>query len=286
MKEPKLGMKETIEWISANQRTVLYLFVMFIIAFPLFVPLGLPLKIGDHVRILYGAIEALPPGSTLLLVGGPAPGNPEMFPGALAIVRHLLTRGIKFITTTSESVNPFGSENWRVLFSQAKILVPGKQYGVDWAEMGFLVGEEIGIAALSKDFQATFLIDYYGNPISELDVAKNIKDIYGFKFVLLFQGRETDPMMWLRQVATPYRHPIYLYTGGPSAPIMMPYYPEQLKCVIFGARGGAEYELISEFKGWAIGSMDSISSSHLLLLGFVVIANIRYFSKNSKKRRK
>lgn len=52
--------------------------------------------------------------------------------------------------------------------------------------------------------------------------------------------------------------------------------------MLVGLRGAAEYETIMESPGMGVASMDAQSIAHLLIIVFIVIANLSYFATHAK----
>jgi hypothetical protein len=52
--------------------------------------------------------------------------------------------------------------------------------------------------------------------------------------------------------------------------------------MLVGLRGAAEYETMMESPGIGVASMDAQSIAHLLIIFFIVIANISYFATRGR----
>jgi len=72
------------------------MFVLFLI--PILRPLGLPIRVTEAVRKSYEAVEALPAGSTVLIALQQVVSSyPECEPYNLALLRHLLSKPVRFV---------------------------------------------------------------------------------------------------------------------------------------------------------------------------------------------
>jgi hypothetical protein len=61
----------------------------------------------------------------------------------------------------------------------------------------------------------------------------------------------------------------------------------QVKGLLQGLRGAAEYELLSGSAGIAAAGMDAQSLGHLLIIGSILVGNVAYFmSKKQPKNNK
>ena len=68
---------------------------------PLLFPVGLPIKISSEVRGVYDYIEGLPEGSVFLLSLDFDPASkPELYPQAIAILRHAFKKNLRVVAMT------------------------------------------------------------------------------------------------------------------------------------------------------------------------------------------
>ena len=68
---------------------------------PLLFPVGLPIKISSEVRGVYDYIESLPEGSVFLLSLDFDPASkPELYPQAVAILRHAFKKNLRVVAMT------------------------------------------------------------------------------------------------------------------------------------------------------------------------------------------
>ena len=58
----------------------------------------------------------------------------------------------------------------------------------------------------------------------------------------------------------------------------------QVKGMLQGLRGAAEYELLSGSPGVASAGMDAQSLGHLLIIGFIVVGNVAYIMSKRESR--
>jgi len=66
----------------------------------------------------------------------------------------------------------------------------------------------------------------------------------------------------------------------------MPFYTSgQIFGLANGLRGAAEYEILSGNLGTAVASNDAISTSHVLILAFIVAGNVLYFYRKYKGKK-
>ena len=82
-------------------RRIIFLVIGLCTLLPLLFPVGLPIKISSEVRGVYDYIEALPEGSVFLLSLDFDPASkPELYPQAIAILRHAFKKNLRVVGMT------------------------------------------------------------------------------------------------------------------------------------------------------------------------------------------
>jgi hypothetical protein len=258
--------KIVISWILLIMMSVAYI-----------VPIGLPIKIRTPSEKFYKFIESLPKDSKPLLmsIDFTAGGAPEIYPSMLAVVRHCIARGLRIV------VVGIGTDEATVLMHKlfeesgiAKVY----RYGVDYVGIGYIPGGEMAITTLATDFQKIVKSDAYGNKISDLPLTRDIKDYNDFSAVIPFDTAGVLTL-WVRNW-TPLKVPFFASMTAGYEPTFVPFYNAGLiQGYLAGISGGAEYELLSGFKGSAIKSMDMQSITHLyaviLIIAGLIIPYLR-----------
>jgi hypothetical protein len=118
--------------------------------------------------------------------------------------------------------------------------------------------------------------DLYGTPVEEIPMMENIRTWKDVALIIETTNSGPDVEGLLRQWKSPYGTPIAINVGSVMAPALIPYYPHQVLAVIIGNRGGSEYEKLIGKPGPGLASLDAVSTSHLLVIIFILIGNIAY----------
>lgn len=255
-----------------------WIFLAFLIAvcIPIVRPIGLPLKISDNTRNVYQAVEAIPEGGLVVLTPDFSYDNRgELLPMLEVFLRHLLQKDVKVV-----SVGFYGGTA-PLLMEEAMKSVDlekyGKKYGVDFVNLGYLVGSEPTIAAFGEDVHALVKVDFYGKPISELPIMEFLHSAEDIDLEISLAAGMNYPELYLRQWQTKFGTKV---TGGSVGLIYAPLLPyiasRQLEGYLPSLRGAAEYELLTRNPGKAIVGMDSQSIAHLVVIVAIVICNIGF----------
>ena len=195
----------------------------------------------------------------------------EYRPGAVAVVQHMIDRGLKIVFISWGPDGPLISE---LMFEE---LLDLKDYtcGEDYVQLGFYAGQETALASFASNVRSLVKVDYYGTPIDQLPIMNDVNDATAFDFVIDYSGTPAERI--LRQYHTPYDIPVgFVYISG-MFPDAIPYYSSgQMVGFVNGLRGGAEYELLINKPRWGAASLDSLSTSHIFYAFLVVMVNVLY----------
>lgn len=260
------------ERLQKIDRRIIYLLLLVVCAVPLVRPIGLPVLISDRTRAVYDIIEELDPAKDIMLLSfdyGPGAGlDAHVVP--VAVVEHLAMRGIKFVCVSFSAEGPMMAD--QII---KKLEERGMTYGTDFANLGYLAGEENAIRLFALDSQ-TITTDVRGNTVAELPIMKNVKTVKDFAFVHQFTSG--DPALWIRQVVDPMGIRFAAGVVTVSVPSAMPYYNSgQMVGLLGGLRAAAEYELLIGKPGRPVAMMDAQSMAHLLIIGFIFLGNLGHF---------
>ena len=262
-----------------------WIFVAFLIAvaIPIIQPLGLPIKISENTRVVYEAVDELPDGSLVSLTADFSYDNRgELLPMLEAFLKHLLSKNVKVISVSfyavtspmlmEEAMNAVGLENY------------GKEYGVDFVNLGYIVGGETTVASYGEDVHALVKKDYYGTPIAEIPIMETLHDASDIDLEISLAAGTIFPEVYLRQWQTTFGTRV---TGGSVGLIYAPLSPYiatgQLEGYLPSLRGAAEYELVINKPGAAIIGMDSQSLVHIVVIVAIIISNIGALGASGKR---
>ena len=280
----KMGESSIWDRLQTIDRRVIYVLVVLSVGIPLLNPLGLPLDVSSETRTAYDKVnEYIQPGSVVVIAYEFIAGNwAEMGPISVAMTQHVFEKqDVRIIMLA------MGREQGPLLVEQTidYIDTKGKLYGEDYVNLGFFAGSEAAMASFASDIPGLVKMDYYGTPISQLQAMEGLQDLNDVDLFICLWSGTPGWAEYLRQWYTPYEIPVVGGTLGINGPGAAPYVAAgQLKGLVVGLRGGAEYEKLINKPGEAISGMDAITTSHLLVIALVVFGNIGYFASRSKRR--
>ena len=152
------------------------------------------------------------------------------------------------------------------------------EYGVDWVFLGWAAGGgEVVAAAVALDIHAVYPLDYYGDPIDSLPLMQEVHSVDDIDFLISSSGA----LSLLRQFNSPYGTPMIAGASGLKTAEYLPFYnPLQLKGIVMGMGGAAQYERLlvndGHEKNLGIGTqtMDSMSGAYLVVIFSMLVSNI------------
>ncbi len=268
-----------LERLASADRRYIFAMVALTVIIPILFPIGMPITETEEVRAVYDYIEETPTGSTIMVALDYDPSSlAELYPMALAVLRHAYSRKIKVIGMT---LWPSGVLLGRRAMREAAEGI-AVQEGEDYVYLGYVPGAASVILGMGEDISAVFSTDSGGTPLSEIPAmegVKNYKDIA----LLIDLAAGSTPEAWIVYAGSKYGQTVAV---GCTAVSAVGYYPflnsKQIIGLIGGMKGAAEYEKLIDTSGTATAGMDSQSIAHIFIILLIVIANISYFAMRRK----
>jgi hypothetical protein len=277
-------MQKFFRFILNLDRRWIFLLVFFVTLIPFFYPLGLDVKITPEVQSVYDFIENMGPESKPLFLSFDYDPQikAECHPMAYAILRHAFSRDIKVVAIALHPAAPALALD--ALSTIAKEY--DKNYGTDYCFMGYGAGFAIMMMKIAESFPESFPKDYYGTPIKEIPLARNLENYDSFSIVLTLAGNKA-PEFYIIYGQSKSGVKV---AAGVTAVMAADYYPflgtKQLTGLISGLKGATEYEQLIDHKDRATIGMNSQSYVHFLIVIFILLGNIAFFATGQHKRRK
>ena len=266
-------------------------------ALPIILPLGLPVTTTHPTRMAFEFVENLKPGDVVWLSFDYGPTSaPENDPMAEGFMRHCFSRNIKVVVSALYGLGGLGLANSSI--ARLKAEFPEKEYGVDYVNLGYKDGSEAVMRRLGDNIAGAFPRDVRGTPISRFPIFDGVRSIRQVKVVFT---AATGPIgeYWVTLMNAQSGTPVI---AGPTAVNAPKFYAflnsRQLAGMLGGMKGAAEYEqLLSKrypklerfYKSTrsltATRAMDVQTSTHAVIVLFIVMGNIGYFAQRRRARR-
>ncbi|MDD3052292.1 MAG: hypothetical protein PHR06_14255 [Candidatus Cloacimonetes bacterium] len=268
---------------SQIDRRVIFLLIFLGVAIPLIIPFGLPISVSENARLVYEMVENTPRGSHVLFSFDYDPASkPELHPMAISVIKHCLRREHKIIIV---ALWPMGVSMAEDVMRRIQEEIPLK-YGIDYVNLGYKAGGMVTIQAMGKNMRDIFPADMNRTPIEQFPIMNNIRNFDDIGFV--FSISSGDP--GIKQYVMVAKDKFGINTSGGttavSTPSILPYVNEQrqLYGLLGGLKAAAEYEKLINRPGTATSGMDAQSVAHFVIIAFIVIANVSYWSNRKNKK--
>lgn len=270
------------EKLQSIDRRVLYLLLALVISAPLIWNIEMPIIVSPAVKGVYNAVENIPADKIgLISIVWDSGTIAENRPQTEALMRHMFMSGKKF------AIIAFAPQGSKFAYDSAERIAKelGKKYGEDWVHWGYKPsGAMVPIMiSFARDVQGTIGKDTHGTPLNKIPMMRRVKDIRDIGLIAEITPSGTLEF-WIAYIYGPYRTPLVY---GPTA-VMAPegFNPldaGQIKGMLTGMKGAAEYERLLGRRDFATKAAGALSTSHLLIIVLIIVGNIGYVS--SRRRR-
>ena len=175
-------------------RRIIFLLILLAVVIPLLVPIGLKIKVSEPVQLFYDAVDALPPGSKVLVSCEYDPSTmPELYPMNQALARHCFKKDIKIV---GMGLWPQGIPLNQASMEEAAAEFD-KEYGVDFVNLGYKAGGIVVISAAAENIPRTFPLDYAGRPIEEFEIMEGVRNFDQFDLVISLSAGDPGVRHWV-----------------------------------------------------------------------------------------
>jgi len=268
------------ERLEHLDRRFLFILVGLAVAIPLLFKLGKPVEVSPPVRSAYEAVESLAPGSVVIVsIDYDASTMPELQPMLAAVLRHCFSRDLKVIMLGHNAVGlPLGNMELERVAGEYN-----RKYGVDYVNLGYRPGYIAVIVGMGREIRDFYATDFRGTPIDQFPM---MQKVHSYRDIGLLAGMEASAVLdaWVLYAQARYGQKMIFGTTAVMAPDAYPYLQSgQIKGLMGGLRGAAEYESLIHHPGIGILGMPAQSASHLLIIAFILLGNIGYFWGRRKK---
>ena len=265
-----MGESMTIwERLDKLDRRVYYWLLVISIAVPLVSPLGLPITINQSTRDLYEGILEVEEGDIVLVdIFMSVSTWSECMGGLVVEVNTLLDQGARLVFLGNSIDVP---RSWSRLHELAPRL-NDLEYGVDIVFLGYYAGADAAASQMAVDMSSIFPSDHFGTPLGDIPLMQDANEAGNYAMVLFTAEGEVK---WIQQWGEPYDIPVAGMGIAMKGSALAPYLASgDIFGLAVGARGAAELESLAGMPAAATITMDAISTSHLLFVILIILANL------------
>jgi len=268
-------------------RRWLFLMVALLVAGPLLRPIGLPLFPSDPVVRFHDAVDKVPDGSVILMSCDYDPaGRPELVPMTQTVLRHLWGKHCKIVVTVlwnggaalvDQTIEGVADE-----FRARGVAITD---GTDYVNLGYKAGNEAVMVLMGQGVANAFPTDQKGRSTRSLPIMREVSNYSSFPLLVNISAGYPGTKEWVQQVNSRFHLPMVSGCTAVSAPEYYPYLQAgQLRGLLGGMAGAAEYEKLRKERGAATKGMDAQSLAHVFIAFCILLGNAVHWSKKAEAR--
>ena len=264
-------------------RRVIFVVIALVVILPLFFPLGLPIRATNASQMVFDTVEKLEAGDKALVSFEYGPSTkPEIHPMSVALLHHLFRKDVDvYITCLWPDGQFMAMEALEEVADRY-----GKIEGEDYVLLGYRPGAEAVIKGLVSNIRKVFTVDSRGHFLDDIPMMEGVNQVKDFDFLFSSSAGFPGTVEWVQYAADPVG--ITMSTGTTSIQVneVMPYVQSgQIKGILGGMPGAAEYESLIEEPGIGTSGMDAQSVAHLVIVGFIIFGNISFFVERRRSKK-
>jgi len=269
--------------VAGVQRVLIYLLLLVavvvpILAGPIYGPLDAEvLQAGAesfHAVLDGQGGVALPEGGVVVVAFDYNPAMAaELSLQARAVADHLMRRGVRVMAL---SLYPEGAALAQDLLDELAAEW-GYSYGEDYIHLGYLPNQPASVRRfISVGPAGEGQSDYRGGqPVSQYAIAQGVGGLSSVDLIVELAGDESAVRTWVEQITARADVPMVAGVSAATAPYVRPYLESgQLRALLVGLPGAAEYEAQAGRPGRAIDSLGSQAAAQAAIVLLIVVGNL------------
>lgn len=270
-----------LEKLLTLDRRWIFLVIGAAVAIPLFTRPSLPVEAQGPAKAFFREIESLPEGAPILVsFDFDAASQPELLPMGEAVLRHAFRKNLRVVVMTLW-VTGLGITDGALDRVAKKEY--NKEYGKDYVFLGWKAGNETVILGMGQNLREFFPADNYGKPTGSMPVLRGINSLKDFALIVSLSAGYPGNREWVQHGVARYGFKLSLGVTGVILPEVYPYLGAgQVKGLLGGIKGAAEYEGLLQVPGTGMGGMAALSFAHFVLIGLIIACNVLYFLSRRK----
>ena len=278
------ALTEFILKIGQVDRRWIFLVLAIVVFIPILIPIGMPIRATVTTKVVFDAIENLPPNSKVLVSIEYSPSTkPENHPMAISVLRHLFKNDHKVFVTCLWPDGQFMAQDALKQVADEEF---GKVYGKDYVFLDFRPGNEAVVKGIVSNIRKLYTVDVYQTKIDEIPLMEGVNKFSDFAFLFSASAGYPGTIEWVQYAADPTGIPMSSGVTSIQVNEVMPYVQSgQIIGVLAGMPGAAEYEALLGQKGSATSGMDAQSIAHLVIVLFIILGNAAFFIERQRSRK-
>lgn len=270
---------------QAVSRRIVFIYIAFAAALPLWLEWLPPVRVTDDVQILVDALEELPPNSKVLAAFDyDPPSAPELQPMAVAFFKYAFKKELKVIIMGLWPQGQYqANDAIATALTDPEIAAMNPQYGTHYVNLGFQSGNEFVIQRMGSGFASMFPRDIRQTPYDSIPILDGIVNYNNIDFIMNFSSGKPGTQEWVQIAVDRFGAKLGAGNTAVQAPQVMPYLQAgQLTGLLGGMSGASEFEKALKEPGIGSKMLVSQMATHATVMLFIIIGNAAYFVSRKK----
>lgn len=266
-----------LHFLERLDRRWIFIVMGMLVFVPLLVPVGLPITPTRPAIQFNDAINAVPDGSTVLMSCDYDPAStPELDPMTRTALRQLWGKRCKVVVTVlwnggsvvvDQTIEAVAQE----FRARGVPMVDGENY----VNLGYKSGNEAVMVLMGQGIASAFPVDQHGRSTRTLPIMRDVTNYSSFPLLVNISAGYPGTKEWVQQVNSRFHLPMVSGCTAVSTPEFFPYLQSgQLRGLLGGMAGAAEYEVLRHEKGSATRGMDAQSMAHVFIALCILLGNV------------
>jgi hypothetical protein len=273
--------------LGTLDRRWLFLLLGGLVLGPLLWPIGLPVVPSRPVIQFRDAIAAVPDGSIVLMSCDYDPASkPELGPMTKTALRQLWDKHCRVVVTVLWNGGPaLVDQTIESVANEYRARGIPIVDGTDYVNLGYKAGYEAVMVLMGQGVKSTFPFDQHRRPTASLPILREVRNYSSFALLVNISAGYPGTKEWVQQVNSRFHLPMVSGCTAVSAPEYYPYLQSgQLRGMLGGMAGAAEYEKLQGERGPATHGMDAQSLAHLFVAACIVLGNVIHWGRRREDR--
>lgn len=261
-------------------RRVVFIYIAFAAALPLWLEWAPPVRVTDDVQILVDALEELPPNSKVLAsFDFDPPSAPELQPMAVAFFKYAFKKDLKVIVMGLWPQGQYqANDAIATALEDPDVAIKNPQYGTHYVNLGFQSGNEFVIQRMGSGFASMFPRDIRQTPYDSIPILDGIVNYNNIDFIMNFSSGKPGTQEWVQIAVDRFGAKLGAGNTAVQAPMVTPYVRAgQLTGLLGGMGGASEFEKALNEPGIGSKMLVSQMATHAAVMMFVLIGNVAFF---------
>lgn len=279
-----MNLSWILDRILKLDRRVIYSFLFVCVTFPFYVNWPhIRVDVSKEVEDVFQIVDRIPPHGNPLVISfdyDPASAA-ELTPMAVAVLRHAFSKGIRVLVISLQSTGQGAGIATEVVPRIAAEY--GRQQNVDWAFLGFQPNAMVAMLQMGESIRTTFPVDYYGTPIEQIPLMESVQNYDQIPAVFTLASTAVGEY-WAVYPGMRYGITVIAGLTAVYTADIQPFYQSgQIKGILGGLKGAAEYEHRIGKPGDGLAGMRSQKVVHYMIIAFIILGNIAYLQSKRRK---